>query len=338
MERHPVDTLPPDPNRDSVPRRLYLKQRDFLAHGTQGRCPGCRALVIGGRAQGHTEECRIRVERELRKTEEGKTRLRAAASRVGDALTGRALKRVRFAADRVEDDAETPEATSVSTIKSPCRRCDDQFFASAFIRGCAKRSSDSSHSESETKRLHTDQSTRDVVMLLDDSDVGRAGFEQCREVCRRGETFLVNVTNCVPAAQMVRLLLAPVVEPPENSCRMNRVFSIFLLLPLMVMVVCRGKPSGSVLVNTNMASLGAVGHCEEFNPVLVHRAKMEDKKTSLTRWESTTLSHDPMLRGKDAVNKGSDDAPQLRARWFAQEFRGRCGDKHEYFSETPDLP
>ena len=23
--------------------------------------------------------------------------------------------------------------------------------------------------------------------------------------------------------------------------------------------------------------------------------------------------------------------------WVAQEFHGRCGDKHEYFSETPDL-
>ena len=37
------------------------------------------------------------------------------------------------------------------------------------------------------------------------------------------------------------------------------------------------------------------------------------------------------------VNKGSDDALQLRARWVAQEFRGRRGDKQEYFSETPDL-
>ena len=37
------------------------------------------------------------------------------------------------------------------------------------------------------------------------------------------------------------------------------------------------------------------------------------------------------------VNKGSDDAPQLRARWVSQEFRGRYGDKHEYFTETPDL-
>ena len=33
------------------------------------------------------------------------------------------------------------------------------------------------------------------------------------------------------------------------------------------------------------------------------------------------------------VNKGSDDNPQIRARWVAQEFHGR----YEYFSETPDL-
>ena len=57
-----------------------------------------------------------------------------------------------------------------------------------------KRSSDSSHSESETKRHHIDYSTRDVVMLLDDSDDSRA-VEQCREVCRRKETFLVHVND-----------------------------------------------------------------------------------------------------------------------------------------------
>ena len=89
-----------------------------MAHGTSDCCPGCRALVSGGSAQGHTEECRIRVEGELRKTEDGKARLRVAPSRVGDAPTGRALNRVRFAADRVEDDAETPEATPVSAPPS----------------------------------------------------------------------------------------------------------------------------------------------------------------------------------------------------------------------------
>ena len=50
-----------------------------------------------------------------------------------------------------------------------------------------KRSSESSHSESETKR-------RDAVMLLDDSDAGRA-VERCREDCRRSETFLVVVND-----------------------------------------------------------------------------------------------------------------------------------------------
>ena len=62
----------------------------------------------------------------------------------------------------------------------------------AAARLTMKRSSDSSHSESETKKHHTDHSTRDVVMLLDDSDVSRA-VEQCREVCRPKETFLVDV-------------------------------------------------------------------------------------------------------------------------------------------------
>ena len=99
LERNPVDALPLDPDHELVPRSLFLKQRDFIAYGTSDRCPGCRALISGGRAQGHTEECRIRVEGELRKTEEGKARLRPAASRVGETLTGRALKKVRFAED-----------------------------------------------------------------------------------------------------------------------------------------------------------------------------------------------------------------------------------------------
>ena len=57
-----------------------------------------------------------------------------------------------------------------------------------------KRSSGSSHSESETKRHHIDHSTRDVVMLLDDSDVSHA-VERCREVFRRKGTFLVDVND-----------------------------------------------------------------------------------------------------------------------------------------------
>ena len=177
FERHPFDVLPPDPNRDPVPRRLYLKQSDFMAHGTSDRCPGCRALVSGGRAQGHTEECRIRVAGELRKTHESWSSRRSQSS----GCSHGALKRVRFAADRVEDNAETPMATSASAPSSlpedattnslPAHSSEAVLPASAVevpdqvmsegassapdaaVRLNMKRSSDSSHFESETKRL-----------------------------------------------------------------------------------------------------------------------------------------------------------------------------------------
>ena len=43
LERHPVDALPPDPDHDPVPRRLLIKQRDFMAHGMSDRCPGLQS-------------------------------------------------------------------------------------------------------------------------------------------------------------------------------------------------------------------------------------------------------------------------------------------------------
>ena len=64
----------------------------------------------------------------------------------------------------------------------------------AAVRLSMNRLSDSSHSESETKRLHTDHSTCEVVVLLDVPDVSRA-VEQCREVCRPKETFPVDVND-----------------------------------------------------------------------------------------------------------------------------------------------
>ena len=220
LERHQVDALPPDPDHDPFPRRLFLKQSDFMAHGTSDRCPGCGALVSGGRAQCHTEECRIRVEGEIRKTEEGKARLCAAAN---DAPTGRAFKRVWFSENRDDDNAEMPEPTSesapsnlpaeaassssaptlptelalpASEIEVPDQVMSEGASSSsdAAVRLSMKRPSDRSNPESETKRLHTDHSTPDVVVFLDDSDVSHA-VERCREVCRRKGAFLVDVND-----------------------------------------------------------------------------------------------------------------------------------------------
>ena len=113
----------------------------------------------------------------------------------------------------------------------------------------------------------------------------------------------------------------------------------------MATAVCRGKPSGSSLINTDVASWGQLGIAKNLTQLLFIAPRWR-KKTSWTRWRSMTSFRDPLLRRMGVVSfapggsqstKGSDDAPQLRARWVAQEFRGRYGDKHEYFSETSHL-
>ena len=74
LERAPVDVLALGADHEPLPRRLFVKQGVFLAHGMSWHCTGRRALLSGGRAQGHTEECRNRVEGELNKTEVDKLR------------------------------------------------------------------------------------------------------------------------------------------------------------------------------------------------------------------------------------------------------------------------
>ena len=73
-----------------------------------------------------------------------------------------------------EGPSSSPDAAVMLRMKRPC--------------------DDNSNSESATKRLHIDHSTRDVVTLLDGSDVGHA-VEQCRTVCYGKGTFLVDVND-----------------------------------------------------------------------------------------------------------------------------------------------
>ena len=144
---------------------------------------------------------------------------------------------------------------------------------------------------------------------------------------------------------MVQMLFAPVVVSPRNSCRMSRVSSIFL--------AAARNSNGNLQRNTiakcvrqhKCGILWAVGHCEEFDPALVHRAKMEERDfidkmgvyDVVPRSDAAEKVCRVIRTRWVTVDKGTDDAPQVRAGWVASVFRGRCGDKHEYFSETPDL-
>ena len=59
-------------------RRLYISKADLMKHGLTEGCLGCRCLAEGKRAHGHSEGCRARLEAEIAKTEEGRTRLATA--------------------------------------------------------------------------------------------------------------------------------------------------------------------------------------------------------------------------------------------------------------------
>ena len=75
---------------------------------------------------------------------------------------------------------------------------------------------------------------------------------------------------------MVRLLLAPAVESPRNSSYES------CLLDLLAAArsgngSLQRKTIGKCARQHKRGIFGAVGHCEEFDPVLVHRANMEEK-------------------------------------------------------------
>ena len=268
-------------------------------------------------------------------------------SRVGDAPTVRALKRVRFAADRVEDDAETPEATSASAPSSlpaedattnslPAHSCKAVLPASAVeipdqvmsegassapdaaVRLSTKRSSDSSHSESETRRLHTDHSTRDVVTLLDDPDVSRA-VERCREVCRRKETFLVDVNDWDSEFRdMLRACGSDGTTVACSSSGTTRELMSNESCLLDLLAAARNgngnlhrKSSRSVRVNTNVVSWERLGIAKSSTQLwsIVPRWR---RTTSWTRWESVMSFRDPMLRRKDAVSFAAGGSQSTR--------------------------
>ena len=65
----------------------------------------------------------------------------------------------------------------------------------------------------------------------------------------------------MPAAQMVRPLLAPVVEPQENSCRMSRILD-FLAAARNSNGKLQKKTFGKCVRQHQRGILEAVEHCE----------------------------------------------------------------------------
>ena len=276
------------------------------------------------------------------------------------------LKRVRFAESRDDNNAEMPEPTSApsnfpaeaassSSATTPSTETAlpaaaigvaDQVMSEgasstpdAEVRLSLKHSSDTSHSESETKRHHTAHSTRDVVMLLDDSDVVESvvksvvGVTRFLSMCMIGTAFHDKLRACGSDGTTVACSSSGTTRElmSKESC-----FVDLLAAARNGNGSLQRKNIGKCVRQHKRGNLGAVGHCEEFDPVLVQRVKMEEKDF-IDKMGVYDVVPRSAAAEKSAVSFASDGLQSFWGSDVTQEFRGRCGDKHEYFSETPDL-
>ena len=117
------------------------------------------------------------------------------------------------------------------------------------------------------------------------------------------------VTICVPLAQTVQLSRGEITRKlMSNGSRL---------------LAAVRKSSGNLQRKTIAKSvrqhkrgiLGAVGQCEEFDPVLVHRCKMEENNSINKMGVYDVVPRSEATKtGWVTVDKGSHDNPQIRAR------------------------
>ena len=104
------------------------------------------------------------------------------------------------------------------------------------------------------------------------------------------------VTICVHLAQTVQLSPVPVVRSPDESRLLD-----FLAAARNSNGNLQRKTIAKCVRQHKRGILGAVGHCWEFGPVLVHRAKMEEKDI-IDKMGVHDVVPSPMLRREDVVS------------------------------------
>ena len=98
-----------------VPRKLYLKPRDFLVHGYTPGCRGCEWLETGnGQRQNHTTECRDRMEALLASDGDGQQRLQEAKDRQDLWISKQKIEE-----DKVEEAGKPAEGVSDAAADPP---------------------------------------------------------------------------------------------------------------------------------------------------------------------------------------------------------------------------
>ena len=70
------------PAEEVIPRNMYVLKSDIDKFGHTPLCPGCVSHMLDTARRSHNAECRIRIQNELMKTDEGKRRIDSAKSRI----------------------------------------------------------------------------------------------------------------------------------------------------------------------------------------------------------------------------------------------------------------
>ena len=58
--------------KEYVPRRIYLREKDFEEFGRTVGCKGCLAKMSGAVHAIHSDACRARMQKEMQATDEGR--------------------------------------------------------------------------------------------------------------------------------------------------------------------------------------------------------------------------------------------------------------------------
>jgi len=100
-------------------RRCRLYPEDFVRHGTTIGCAGCRAINRRSKdSENHTERCRKRIESELMKYPEGRTRVEAANLKMNQAV----MERIEATMTAAEGEGASSTNAEVTTSEPRRRR------------------------------------------------------------------------------------------------------------------------------------------------------------------------------------------------------------------------
>ena len=406
--------LPPPPAGTGHARRVYLKHGDFLEHGLSESCPGCRAIKLGIKAQGHSAACRARMEDALSRSESGKRRLDIAVDRTKDVIGEKAAKRAMLSYSKGHPDTHGQErAASSSSDPLGSGEALGQRLAGPAPSGMNVDES----GDQSAKRIKVGDGTRrqgdgggqqDEAMELADWDGHRIldmsgpewnfGTERHRAVARElarawrphllrmrweGDSddameFIWDICHLQQEENMGYLC-----ELDLEASRSGAAYDFKQAMGARdEAVVVRGRSAekmDTVVLMTNLESIrdrasramrreGWMGQ-EDLDRVvqdclrdegedmiaddakkgmipvkLVVKAK-EEERAFIEKMGVFDVVDRASARGRRVIktrwvvtNKGTEEAPNIRARWVAQEFKHMDGPDHgEHYAPTPGL-